>query len=396
MEFHRNRDLYMRKHHSDAERLLVRALSALFYLGLAAAAVVAARPRSAPAICCTRARSWRRDAARGSARLPRSTTGGRESHPDVDHPDLAQIAAVAAAAGAALLLAGRGRAMVLCGLALSALGAAGLAAAPSGLGPAGRADIARGRGGRRAGPGGAVRRRRRVRGRPAWVPLAVLAAAPLRPPIAFESGGGFPLALADDGQLGRLLPLYFVLAAAGAGAGLARGPRRTRRRAGRCRGWWRLPAAAFIAFACVSLTWADELEPACRAAAVLHGARSPCSWPSSPGRRSPTGRRARWRADRRSPWRAVFAAVGPLPGRHPRAVLLRPQPGRVQRQLGLLPGDVAVRRPQPLRAPRGAGARACCWWRWRCAGSTCAWACACWWCCGEACSSPTRSRAWWP
>ncbi len=41
VEFHRNRDRYMRKHHSDATRLLVRALSALFYLGLALAAVAA-------------------------------------------------------------------------------------------------------------------------------------------------------------------------------------------------------------------------------------------------------------------------------------------------------------------------------------------------------------------
>ncbi len=40
MEFHRNRDLYMRKHHSDAERLFVRLAGALFYAGLAAAATV--------------------------------------------------------------------------------------------------------------------------------------------------------------------------------------------------------------------------------------------------------------------------------------------------------------------------------------------------------------------
>ena len=32
--------------------------------------------------------------------------------------------------------------------------------------------------------------------RPAWVPIAVLAAAPLRPPIAFDTSGGFPLTLA--------------------------------------------------------------------------------------------------------------------------------------------------------------------------------------------------------
>ncbi len=177
----------------------------------------------------------------------------------MDHPDLAQIAAVTAAAGAALLLAGRGRAVVICGLALSALGAAGLAAAPSGLGPLDELTSPAG-----AAAGALALAALCVAAgvfvaRPAWVPLAVLATAPLRPPIAFESGGGFPLALADDGQLGRLLPLYFVLAA----AGLALAWRAGRGAPGAARGLPRavgLPAAAFIAFACVSLTWADELE----------------------------------------------------------------------------------------------------------------------------------------
>src|SRR5215212_8544106 len=46
----------------------------------------------------------------------------------------------------------------------------------------------------------------------AVAPLA-LVAAPLRPPLAF-GGGGFPVALVTSGKLGRLLPLYAVLAAA--------------------------------------------------------------------------------------------------------------------------------------------------------------------------------------
>jgi GT2 family glycosyltransferase len=47
VEFHRNRDLYMRKHHSSAERLTVRALGVLFYLerALAALAVPGHDPR---------------------------------------------------------------------------------------------------------------------------------------------------------------------------------------------------------------------------------------------------------------------------------------------------------------------------------------------------------------
>ncbi len=41
VEFHRNRDLYLRKHHGPATRALVRLLGAWFYLALTAAAVVA-------------------------------------------------------------------------------------------------------------------------------------------------------------------------------------------------------------------------------------------------------------------------------------------------------------------------------------------------------------------
>jgi N-acetylglucosaminyl-diphospho-decaprenol L-rhamnosyltransferase len=41
VEFHRNRDLYMRKHHGPARRLFVRALAAAFYLERALAALAA-------------------------------------------------------------------------------------------------------------------------------------------------------------------------------------------------------------------------------------------------------------------------------------------------------------------------------------------------------------------
>ena len=40
VEFHRNRDLYLRKHHGPLTRLVVRALGTWFYLATAAAAVV--------------------------------------------------------------------------------------------------------------------------------------------------------------------------------------------------------------------------------------------------------------------------------------------------------------------------------------------------------------------
>jgi N-acetylglucosaminyl-diphospho-decaprenol L-rhamnosyltransferase len=39
VEFHRNRDRYMRKHHSDPKRLAVRALGAWFYLVRAASSL---------------------------------------------------------------------------------------------------------------------------------------------------------------------------------------------------------------------------------------------------------------------------------------------------------------------------------------------------------------------
>ena len=95
--------------------------------------------------------------------------------------------------------------------------------------------------------------------RPAWVPLAVLVAAPLRPPISFDPSGSLPITLAEDGQLGRLLPLYFVLGA----AALALVWRALHDDHGAVRPLPRvvaLPAAAFIAFASVSLVWADQIE----------------------------------------------------------------------------------------------------------------------------------------
>jgi len=52
----------------------------------------------------------------------------------MDHPDLANIACLVAAAGVVLLLAGRGRAMVVGGLALIGLGGAGLIDSASGIG----------------------------------------------------------------------------------------------------------------------------------------------------------------------------------------------------------------------------------------------------------------------
>lgn len=181
----------------------------------------------------------------------------------MDHPDLAHIACVVAAAGVVLLLAGRGRAMVVGGLALIALAGAGLIGSASGIG---RLDALTSAAGAGAGVLGLA-----VLGataavfvrRPAWVPIAILLAAPLRPPITLGDGGGFPIGLAEDGQLGRLLPLYFVLAAAGlalawrALSEREHGTLPTRALPPVAA----LPAAALLAYACVSLLWADALRP---------------------------------------------------------------------------------------------------------------------------------------
>jgi hypothetical protein len=181
----------------------------------------------------------------------------------VDHPDLAQIASLVAAAGVLLFVAGRGRAMVVGGLALIGLGGAALIHSSSGIG---RLDALG------SGPGVAAG----VLGlaalgaaawllvrRPAWVPIAILVAAPLRPPIKLEDGGGFPIALAEDGSLGRLLPLYFVLAAAAlalvwrAFSEREQGTLPTRQLPPVAA----LPAAAILALSCVSMLWADAPRP---------------------------------------------------------------------------------------------------------------------------------------
>jgi hypothetical protein len=177
----------------------------------------------------------------------------------VDHPGLADIACLLAAAGIVALLAGRGRLAVVGGLALIGIGGAGLVESASGIG---RLDALA------SGPGIAaavlglaalgVAAALLVR-RPAWLPLAILVAAPLRPPLTLGDGGGFPIALAEDGELGRLLLLYFVLGAAAlalawrALSAREQGtlPLRALPRS------LALPAAALLAAACGSLLWAD-------------------------------------------------------------------------------------------------------------------------------------------
>ena len=174
----------------------------------------------------------------------------------MEHPDLAQLAAVGGAVGSVLVLLARGRLALLPGLLILAVAEIALAYS-LGTDSLDRIDSAAGVGAAAVGILALGIAAALLAGRPTIVPVAVLVAAPFRPPLSFDSEGTFLVSIADDGRLGRLLPLYFVLAAAGA----ALGWRALRGREVRALPLViAAPAAAFFAFACLSLTWADDLE----------------------------------------------------------------------------------------------------------------------------------------
>jgi len=174
----------------------------------------------------------------------------------MEHADTAQLAAVGGALGSVLVLLARGRLPLLAGLVLLAAAELGFAWALGG-GPLDRLNGASGAGAVALGLVAVGAAAALLAQRPALVPMAVLVAAPLRPPLSFDSSSALLVQIADDGRLGRLLPLYFVLAAAACALGwrALRGkelrpvPRQVA-----------LPAAAFFAFACCSLLWADDVE----------------------------------------------------------------------------------------------------------------------------------------
>jgi O-antigen ligase len=174
----------------------------------------------------------------------------------MEHADTAQLAAIGGALGSILVLLARGRFTLLAGLALLAAAEAGLALS---LADGSLHSISTAAGAAAAlagavilGAAAAVLARW-----PALVPVAILVAAPFRPPIAFDSSSRFLVTIAEDGRLGRLLPLYFALAAAAAAlAWLALRDRPLRTLPGTIA----LPAAAFFAFAFASLLWAEDVE----------------------------------------------------------------------------------------------------------------------------------------
>jgi O-antigen ligase len=92
---------------------------------------------------------------------------------------------------------------------------------------------------------------------PATVLPAILAVAPFRPPLDFGSEHAYFVNVAEEGELGRLLPLYGMLAS----AAFALAWRALRGRAiSHLPHAVAIPAAAFIGFAAVSLTWTSELD----------------------------------------------------------------------------------------------------------------------------------------
>jgi O-antigen ligase len=165
---------------------------------------------------------------------------------------MSEAGALVGALGVVLALLSRTRVGLLAGFALLALAEAGLALDGGSVGSVRASTIA-------AGVAGVA-----VLGAAVWLLLrfpvvlapALLVAAPLRLPFGLEGGG---LELAPEGQLGRLVPLYFVL-----GAGVLALVWRLLRG---MEPWplprvFALPAAGFVAFTASSQLWAADAEKA--------------------------------------------------------------------------------------------------------------------------------------
>ena len=252
------------------------------------------------------------------------------------------VAAVLGAAGAVLVLVSERRAALTAGFAALAAAECCFAiaapttqfAASSGLRSRHGARRARGR--RRAG---ALFVRQ-----PALVMPVALAAAPFRLPLDFDPTHRFFVAVAGNGELGRLLPLYTVLAGAVLRCSCAAcaSPRSPGSRPS-----WRCRRPRFSATRrCRHCGRATSTRRAT-------GSRSSCcrsrrSSRSLRERRSRRGCRARW------PVRPSGSACCSRPsvcGRREGALLLLAEPRGVEHVHAVLPGHFAVPRPEPLRTP---------------------------------------------
>src|SRR5918999_2766922 len=175
----------------------------------------------------------------------------------MEEAGLAELAGVVGAGGATVaILAGR-RWILLAGFALIAVAEALLAVSMAGtdvidkvLSPAGLAAAV---GGAALVAGAAA-----VFVRWPWLTItALVVAAPFRLPFDFDRDHRFFFAIAEGGRLGRLIPLYAVLTAAG--AAFAYRALRSNELPTPSR-LIAVPAAAFLAFASVSLLWTRDLE----------------------------------------------------------------------------------------------------------------------------------------
>ena len=323
VEFHRGRDRYLRKHRHARH---APALDGLLDLGLPGPrrrGAGPARPRPAPlppARPPAAAAGARRGAARGGRGVQppraesrkaadRRPTAGRRciyASRAMEHADLAQAAAVCGALGSALVLLARERLVLLAGLVALALAEAGLVGALERRRPRQAHERGRRRGARwRASRCSAAPPRCSPAGPrscrwPCWWPL------PSARRSTSTARNRFFVSVAEDGRLGRLLPLYFVLAAAGARARLASAPRRQRARRcrarSRCRPRRSSPSPSSRCCGRTTSRRARTCSPSSRC-------RSPRCWPSSRAPSTRTGRRAR-SPSRRSRSASLFAAVG--------------------------------------------------------------------------------------
>src|SRR5215210_2646469 len=170
---------------------------------------------------------------------------------------LAELAGIVGAGGAAIAITAGRRATLLGGFALVALAEMLLAVSMAGAGALGKlltpAVLV-------AGVAGAllVAAFAAIFVRfPALTIPALVLAAPFRLPLDFDREHRFLFAVAEGGKLGRLLPLYAVLTASAA-AFAYRALRRNEVAAPPR--LMAVPAAAFLAFASISLLWTRDLD----------------------------------------------------------------------------------------------------------------------------------------
>jgi len=174
----------------------------------------------------------------------------------MDHDLLAQLGALAGVLGSVLLLVARSRTLFLTGLVLLGIASLGLAGSQLGTSVVDRATTVPALGAAVLGVLVLVLGAAAFHRWPAALVPAAAAAAPFRPPLDFGEGHRFLVAIATDGRIGRLLPLYLVLAT----GALATGARvLLDGTVERLPSELAYPAALFTGLVGVSLLWSYDL-----------------------------------------------------------------------------------------------------------------------------------------